>query len=444
MKLALILPSEGSINLGNAMIYEATERILRRVGLRDVERFSYLRRPTLDDIKRINECDQAVFVGTNIFQPHALGWAWQPEDWCSVTIPYWFYGVGYSGPLHQDSDEVSPHVRELLEWARGAEGVGVRDPQTVRWLRRFHIESELIGCPVLAHADTFSTIRPGDGPPVLAVREFLLHDPSPEARAAQRAMVEWFFKEYPQGVCVVQETYDLKLLEGQPALTELSEIVEVLSRARFVFTARLHAGMLALSWGKPAIFLAHDTRVASFCELVGLPARTLSFEGLSEGIAAVHALEQGDLSEFDEAVQRIPQYRHKLEVFLRELAASNQAMSSHSQRLFARLKVQVRCLQEEAQALREDLQVKDQTISHLQAQLQAKDHELSELRQTLHEIYDSLGWRLLHSYRRIITMSLPQGTRRHSLYIYILRVIKAMLHNVSKAWQALKARLRTI
>lgn len=426
------------------MICEATERILSRVGLRDVEHFSYLRRPTSDDLKRINECDQAIFVGTNVFQPHALGWAWQPEDWCSVTIPYWFYGVGYSGPLHQDPSEISPHVRGLLEWARGAEGIGVRDPQTVRWLRRFHIESELIGCPVLAYSDTFSTVRPGDGPPVLAVREFLLHDPGPEAIAAQHAMIEWFFKEYPHGVCVAQETYDLKLLEGRPVLTELSEIVAALCRARFVFTARLHAGMLALSWGRPAIFLAHDTRVASFCELIGLPARALSFQGLSESITAIHALEQGDLSEFDEAGQRIPQYRHKLEVFLEKLAVSDRTINSHPQRLVVSLQARVRCLQEETQALRKELHAKDQMISHLQAQLQAKDRELSELHQTLYEVYNSLGWRLLHGYRKVITRLLPQGTRRHSLYRSALRAIEAVLQGVNSMKKHLKSLLRPI
>lgn len=82
VKIALVLPAEGSRwgsvrapNLGNEMICEATRRILRRLTSHhlEIEEFTYLRRPSLEELERINSCDLAIFVGTSIFQPHVVG-----------------------------------------------------------------------------------------------------------------------------------------------------------------------------------------------------------------------------------------------------------------------------------------------------------------------------------------------------------------------------------
>jgi glycosyltransferase involved in cell wall biosynthesis len=411
------------------MICESTERLLRRISfIGEVERFSFLRRPSHEELERLNQCDLAIFVGTNIFQPHVLGWEWQPEDWRQVHIPYWLYGVGYSGPLKNDPQEICPPMVELISWAAGAEGLGVRDPQTVRWLSSFYIDSELIGCPVLAYADSFSQITPGEGRPVLAVREILLHSPGEEAQAAQRVMIDWFFEKYPDGVAIAQEPADLKLLEGRPILTRFEDIIEALAQARFVFTARLHAGMMALSFGRPAVFLAHDTRVASFCEMIGLPMRELSFAGLAESIKAIHTIERGDLDEFQESVPQILCFRQRLEEFLK---ASLQI--SISPRGRERLLSTLIRLQAHLQQLRAG-----------RAQLQAKDRELSELRQTLTQIYSSLGWMMLQKAWGFVEWALPPGTRRRSLLVRALRAIKVLLQEgFGGLWRRLRQRLRS-
>jgi glycosyltransferase involved in cell wall biosynthesis len=411
------------------MICESTERLLRRISfIGEVERFSFLRRPSHEELERLNQCDLAIFVGTNIFQPHVLGWEWQPEDWRQVHIPYWLYGVGYSGPLKNDPQEICPPMVELISWAAGAEGLGVRDPQTVRWLSSFYIDSELIGCPVLAYADSFSQITPGEGRPVLAVREILLHSPGEEAQAAQRVMIDWFFEKYPDGVAIAQEPADLKLLEGRPILTRFEDIIEALAQARFVLTARLHAGMIALSFGRPAVFLAHDTRVASFCEMIGLPMRELSFAGLAESIKAIHTIERGDLDEFQESVPQILCFRQRLEEFLK---ASLQI--SISPRGRERLLSTLIRLQAHLQQLRAG-----------RAQLQAKDRELSELRQTLTQIYSSLGWMMLQKAWGFVEWALPPGTRRRSLLVRALRAIKVLLQEgFGGLWRRLRQRLRS-
>ena len=441
MKIALVLPAEGSQNLGNTMICESTERLLRRISfIGEVERFSFLRRPSHEELERLNQCDLAIFVGTNIFQPHVLGWEWQPEDWRQVHIPYWLYGVGYSGPLKNDPQEICPPMVELISWAAGAEGLGVRDPQTVRWLSSFYIDSELIGCPVLAYADSFSQITPGEGRPVLAVREILLHSPGEEAQAAQRVMIDWFFEKYPDGVAIAQEPADLKLLEGRPILTRFEDIIEALAQARFVFTARLHAGMMALSFGRPAVFLAHDTRVASFCEMIGLPMRELSFAGLAESIKAIHTIERGDLDEFQESVPQILCFRQRLEEFLK---ASLQISPRGRERLLSTL-IRLQAHLQQLRAGRAQLQAKGRELSELRAQLQAKDRELSELRQTLTQIYSSLGWMMLQQAWGFVEWALPPGTRRRSLLVRALRAIKVLLQEgFGGLWRRLRQRLRS-
>ncbi len=95
MGIALVLPGEGSVNLGNEMICEATRRILRRLpNTFKVEEFTFLKRPSPEELRRINGCSRAVFVGTNIFQPDASGWKWKTEDLERIEVPYSLCGIG--------------------------------------------------------------------------------------------------------------------------------------------------------------------------------------------------------------------------------------------------------------------------------------------------------------------------------------------------------------
>ena len=316
-KIALVLPAAGSINLGNEMICGATRTILHRLPNQfEIEEFTFLWRPSSEELERINQCDKAIFVGTNIFQSHAAGWRWKSRDLEQVAVPYWLYGVGYSGPIQNDTPRVCKETKELVDWSRKAAGLGVRDPHTLRWLMGFRVRSELIGCPVLAYTDTFSDISSGEGEPVIAVRQLLLHNPSKKVASAQCAMVEWFFREYPNGIGVVQETADLNLLKGRSTVRDLDRIVKALSEASFVLSTRLHTGMIALALGRPVVFLAHDTRVASFCEMMSLSSRRLNPEGIKEATVSINRIEQGDLAEFSPTISRIRYFRRRLEDFL--------------------------------------------------------------------------------------------------------------------------------
>jgi hypothetical protein len=306
-----------SANLGNEMICEATRRIISRLPMKyHIEEFSFLKAPHQEELDRINACQRAVFVGTNIFQANVVGWKWRTQDLKQIRIPYSLWGVGYSGSVGSMPLQVCRETRDLISWSRKAMALGVRDPQTAQWLRLLGVNSELVGCPVLAYPDSRPGISLGEGRPVLAVRGILLHNPDQESGPAQRTLVNWFFKEYPNGSCVVQERADLGLLSDKPTITDFNEIVSELSTARFVVSTRLHAGMLALAFGRPVVFIAPDTRIESFCDMIGTKSSSLTFDGLSQAVETAKKIDRGDLSEFRLVANRVKSFVGRLHDFL--------------------------------------------------------------------------------------------------------------------------------
>ena len=87
----------------------------------------------------------------------------------------------------------------------------------------------------MAYPGTSTRISQGQGRPLLAVREILLHNPGEQAKLAQGNLVDWFFKEFPDGAGVAQSPEDLGLLTDKPIIAEFQQIVAELSRARLSF-----------------------------------------------------------------------------------------------------------------------------------------------------------------------------------------------------------------
>lgn len=329
MTIALILPLESSIagypyNLGNILICDATVRLFRRNGFTGtIEEFSYLKRPSERELQRINNCDAAIFAGTNIFQDNCPGWRWTIDDLQKVKVPYWLFGVGYSGALEASGNSaISRETNDLLVWSKRAEGIGVRDPQTKAWLTYHKVRSDLIGCPVLAYPEIFGGFMPGKEKPVLAVSKILLHVVGEEASKAQELLVDRFFEKYLDGIGIAQSTPDLPLLEGKHTVKTIQDIAQCLSRACFVVSARLHSGMFALAQGRPAIIISHDSRAASFCDMLNLPVRRLTPVGVIDALDAAGRIERGDISEFDAATQLITRYRKKMEDYVGGILSS--------------------------------------------------------------------------------------------------------------------------
>ncbi|MEW6002593.1 MAG: glycosyltransferase, partial [Nitrospirota bacterium] len=418
MKVALLLPiaTYHPPNLGNTMICESFRRLLKRTGFTGkVREFSFLKSPSQEELKQINNCDLAIFVGTNIFQDAHPGWEWTAGDLEKIEIPYWLFGVGYSGPLDPPEAwawQISRETQDLIDWTRGAKGIGVRDPRTEGWLAYFGVPSELIGCPVLAYPENFDGLSPGKEKPVLAVRKILLHGAEKEVLSAQDFLVEEFFKEYPRGVSIIQEPADLLSLEGKPRIREFEEIKAALSDALFTISTRLHAGMFSVSCGRPSIFLSHDSRVASFCDMLKLPLRRLTTEDVEKAFEAAKNIEKGDLSELDGASHLIPFYRNRLEDYLKRVFSLSE-------------KYQCRRVKEDPQI---NLRTRDMEIIRLRQALSKKDNELALLKQSLIEIENSLTWRLLRKYDGFINLLLPQDSRRRLWYDQMISTVQIILN----------------
>jgi hypothetical protein len=84
-----------------------------------------------------------------------------------------------------------------------------------------------------------------------------------------------------------------------------------------VLASRLHAGMLALASGVPAVFVGHDTRTYSFCQMMGLNyVELFSDSAAQQAIEAVELLMAGDVACFARTRLAYAQLWHSLHVFL--------------------------------------------------------------------------------------------------------------------------------
>jgi polysaccharide pyruvyl transferase WcaK-like protein len=84
-----------------------------------------------------------------------------------------------------------------------------------------------------------------------------------------------------------------------------------------VLAMRLHAGMLALANGLPAVFVGHDTRTYAFCELAGLSWVELFAAGAArETVDRVRRVMSGEVSEFAEVRARFPHLREAMSRFM--------------------------------------------------------------------------------------------------------------------------------
>jgi polysaccharide pyruvyl transferase WcaK-like protein len=156
----------------------------------------------------------------------------------------------------------------------------VRDPLTLEFLQRHGIHNaELTGCPVLFHAlrePAFETTA--SGRLCLSVRARLLHVDQKWVEK-ELCTLETLCHEF-KPLLVLQSPYDLPLAEPLIARLGLDhvhdedygheEMLRAAMAASRTVGFRLHFGMVGLSYGRPATFIATDTRVAEFCRMTGL------------------------------------------------------------------------------------------------------------------------------------------------------------------------------
>ena len=328
--VALLSPAVGEEhNVGDHLIDLAIRRFFDPA----MEFQSFTTRRTLhaSEIEQLNACQCALVCGTNLYQ----------KDWpCALTtevleaikIPVVPFGVGSSAATLEErslSQQSATMIRALHDHC---EVGSVRDPHTAGIVSSAGVKNfKLTGCPVLfwAHAGELPAVRPMPRSRiVVTARNWLMHRwPDAVDHPVQREFLRRVFDSFPadQMVYAIHEDYDERLVE---ALDIPGSSVFQSDRAadyvplytnpeNLVMAMRLHAGMLALANGSPAVFIGHDTRTYSFCQMMGLDYVELFSDNSSEEcVRRMRQILESDVSSFAATAARFRELRQEMKSFL--------------------------------------------------------------------------------------------------------------------------------
>ena len=277
MKLALLTAGFDGDNAGDSFIEDA----VRRIVVADVyERYPLTTALTEEQFVAINDCDAAIICGTNLYQS-VFACNLTEEAIEQIRCPIIPMGLGSSARIAQLPKMNRDGCRAVRALHRRCKFSSVRDRASLRFLNSIGVNNVMLtGCPVFFHA-----LNPPDfanvpiGTPVVSLRARLLHVESGH-ESKQRDTLDELCRRYrprlviqsPYDRAIAEELsdkFDLEMIESNTwqAAPYISAIAEQSWTAGF----RLHYGMLSLAHGKLAWFVAHDSRVSEFCDLVGLP-----------------------------------------------------------------------------------------------------------------------------------------------------------------------------
>jgi hypothetical protein len=309
MRMALLSPAVGTGNIGDQLIEDAVRRLVG--GDVTYERFSTRRPLKSEEIERINESSCALLCGTNLYQRR-----WEcrltPETVRRLRVPLIPIGMGGSAARMTDLD-VSQETRLMIRALHAHCEMGsVRDPYSAAVVARTGVKNvALTGCPVLFWSGSPTLPVPRPTPRrriVVTARNWLMHrEPHNVNHPVQIRLLRQVFETFrgEDVVFAIHEDFDTELVGAlglsaervfRPATSE--DCVSLYTRGdTVVLASRLHAGMLAIANGVPTLFVGHDTRTYSFCDMLGLPYVELFSDTCGdECIEGLRRLLAGDVS----------------------------------------------------------------------------------------------------------------------------------------------------
>ena len=328
-RIALLTPALGTANVGDHFIEVAIRRLLGPD--RQYERFSTRGVLSREDLNRIRDCDVAVLCGTNLYQHR-----WESElsrrALRRMGVPIVPLGVGGSARRSEET-EVSRGTRRMIRGLhRRCELGSVRDPHAAEVVERAGVSNAVLtGCPVLhwSGLDALPEVRPEAGRRiVVTARNWLMHrEPDNVDNPVQTEFLTRVLDELPSDrvVFAVHEELDERLVTalGIPpsqvvSSLEPEEYIRLYSDpGNVVLAGRLHAGMLALANGAPAIFVGHDSRTWSFCDMVGLePVDLFGQDAAGRAVGRTLRVLEGDVEEFQPVYARYRVLRPVMKRFL--------------------------------------------------------------------------------------------------------------------------------
>lgn len=276
--VAFINPKVSTKNVGDFFIESSVKRI---VSYEPSTSFDIdPRKPITDeDIDKINSCDFAVIVGTNLWYPHIEKqnrWMITPEALKKIKVPFIPLGVGTTIHRNQEAkfDKESKYLIELIH-DRCTEA-SVRDPATYDMVVNAGIKNvRMTGCPTLyrnlkanwelnkKNTDkVVLTVRKGQDKNVNVILQELIRNNKSVTIAAQKK----------QDLFCARRRFPF-LTSPPEALYEfnLDSYEKLVEESYGAIGWRLHGNMLHLAAGNQVAFFANCSRVKSFCETFSLP-----------------------------------------------------------------------------------------------------------------------------------------------------------------------------
>jgi len=327
--MAFINPSLSTRNVGDLFIEDSAKRILRYEAEHSIDIDP--RKPlTPESIDRINQCDAAVIVGTNLWYRHIYQegrWMISRNELAQIRVPIIPLGVGTTRHRHEDNG-FDPESLDLLRAIHDhCELASVRDLRTLEALAEAGVKNVVMtGCPTLFRSlepewhlnakptqRVVLTVRKGQKRNVRLLIKQLRARGWEVLIAAQQEKDTFFSRAIPFLQPATRTLYQYQL---QPYLECAKEFFGAIGW-------RLHGNMLHLAHGNPAVFFANCSRAESFCQSFGLPCVVAEdHERIPEAVI-LEAI--GRLSDPSAYASFPAQYRHYHEAMAAFLRANHLA-----------------------------------------------------------------------------------------------------------------------
>lgn len=283
MKIALLSAAAGlADNAGDAIIEAG---LLSLLAVKPCLRLSLHSPLSEENVDAVNACDVAIIAGTNLYQ-RVFACNLNAETLQRLHVPVIPCGVGGSASVGEVPQMDAMGIAAVRAIHASCVCGSARDPATLQFLYSIGIKNvKLTGCPALFHGlslPDFNTV-PEEGKTAIVPRARLLHLDATARKyygAKMQRSVEIATKQR-NCLLVLQSPYDLHFYtdlaqrRGIPFVydpaCQAKEFVDTLDSVSECVSFRLHFGMLCLAHGKIAHLIGHDSRVASFCDLLGLP-----------------------------------------------------------------------------------------------------------------------------------------------------------------------------
>ncbi len=337
--IAFINPSLSTRNVGDLFIEDSAKRILRYDAEHSIDIDP--RKPlTSESIDRINQCDAAVILGTNLWYRRVYEegrWMISRKELAQIRVPIIPLGVGTTRHRHEDNSFDPESLDLLLAIHDRCQLASVRDLRTLEALAEAGIKNVVMtGCPTLFRSlegewhlnakptqRLIVTVRKGQKRNVRLLLKHLRAQGWDVLIAAQQEKDTFFRRAIPFLQPSTRTLYQFRL---QPYLDCAKEFFGAIGW-------RLHGNMLHLAHGNPAVFFANCSRAESFCQSFGLPCvvaedhERIPEAAIEETIGRLH-----DPTTYATFPSRYRYYREAMAAFLEANHLAHHLRSTHSDR----------------------------------------------------------------------------------------------------------------